>query len=81
MPRVKIVKEPCGCYEREVCFVLCRFHWNQNMIAHRLHDCLMWDRSGKLNPDDPADAAVLNFYRDLAYWAAKGATEAGGLVK
>ena len=81
MPRIKTLREPCGCMLRPNYSLLCAFHYNEMMLKMRLDNCRMWEDRGRLDPNDPADAVVLRFYRDLVYWAAKGATAAGGVVK
>ena len=81
MPRIIALKEPCGCYQREYLSVLCMEHWNRAMLKQKLDDCRTWEDGRRLDPSDPCDAVVLNFYRDLVFWAAKGAAAAGGSVR
>ena len=70
--------KPCGCEEvSETYVVLCTFHWNLMQIRNNLDDCRVWEASGRLNPDEPSDKRVLDFYDQLVYWAAKGVGDKG----
>jgi hypothetical protein len=73
--------EPCDCDKTfDGYHVLCKRHWNEMMLRHELDEALRWAKHGRLDPEEWSDRQVLRFFDQLCYWAAKAATEAGGVV-
>lgn len=79
MPRVRITKQPCGCFQRSAYYhVQCERHYREGNIKQELWRCIQWAQSGPLRANDPADRRVINYINEVAYWAARGAEDNGG---
>lgn len=68
----------CRCLENGYS-VACRRHWNETGIRAEIDRAISWGRSGPLRANDPSDRRVLQFFDELAYWAARGIGEAGSV--
>lgn len=77
--------EPCGCEhepateDKVAVNTLCLRHWNEIGVRMEFNEALRWARHGRLDPEEPADKMVIDFFDQLCYWAAKGIGDSGSI--